>query len=60
MSLLEQSFCGVTIGEDYPAAIVDLKTSARIARDKIWAHRKHPAVHVEKKRIVSTHVNKKR
>lgn len=60
MSLLEQSFCGVTIGEDYPAAIVDLKTSARIARDKIWTHRKHPAVHVEKKRIVSTHVNKKR
>ena len=57
MTLLEQNFCGVLIGEDYPLPIVDLQESARMARDKIWAHRKHPAVEKDKKRLLQTHVN---
>lgn len=56
MTLLEQKFCGVTIGEDYPYPIVDLKSSAKSARDKIWAHRNHPEVETESKRILNTHV----
>ncbi|EAR12948.1 putative deoxyribodipyrimidine photolyase [Polaribacter irgensii 23-P] len=60
MSLMEQAFCGVAIGEDYPLPIVDLKTSAKLARDKIWGHKKHPAVTAEKYRILATHVNKRR
>ncbi|WP_339654381.1 FAD-binding domain-containing protein [uncultured Maribacter sp.] len=58
MTKMEQTFCGVTIGEDYPLPIVDLQESARIARDKIWGHKKHPAVQKEKKRLLNTHVNR--
>ncbi|WP_282072409.1 cryptochrome/deoxyribodipyrimidine photo-lyase family protein [Polaribacter atrinae] len=60
MSLMEQTFCGVTIGEDYPHPIVDLKISAKKARDKIWGHKKHPAVLAEKQRLLATHVNNSR
>jgi len=60
MSVLEQQFCGVILGKDYPLPIVDLKESAKKARDKIWGHKKHPMVEMEKKRILNTHVNKKR
>ena len=60
MTALEQSFCGVTIGEHYPSPIVDLQESAKLARDKIWGHKKHPAVQNEKKRILATHVNKRK
>ena len=57
MTAMEHTFCGVMIGEDYPFPIVDLQESARIARDKIWGHKKHPAVQKEKKRLLHTHVN---
>jgi deoxyribodipyrimidine photo-lyase len=60
MTAMEETFCGVTIGVDYPSPIVDLKASAKIARDKIWGHKKHPAVQAEKYRILATHVNKRR
>ncbi|MFT4661178.1 MAG: deoxyribodipyrimidine photo-lyase [Patiriisocius sp.] len=58
MTAMEQTFCDVIIGEDYPQPIVDLKESARIARDKIWGHKKHPAVQKEKNRLLNTHVNR--
>jgi deoxyribodipyrimidine photo-lyase len=58
MTLMEQAFCDVIIGEDYPLPIVDLQESARIARDKIWGHKKHPTVQKEKKRLLNTHVNR--
>lgn len=60
MTAMEQTFCGVILGEDYPNPIVDLQESARIARDKIWGHKKHPAVQQEKKHILSTHVNRRK
>ena len=59
MSVMEQTFCGVTIGLNYPLPIVDLKASAKKARDKIWGHKKHPAVNAQKQRILATHVNKR-
>jgi deoxyribodipyrimidine photo-lyase len=58
MTAMEQTFCGVFIGEDYPSPIVNLQESARIARDKIWGHKKHPAVQKEKQRLLNTHVNR--
>ncbi len=60
MTVMEQTFCGVVIGEDYPLPIVDLQESSRIARDKIWGHKKHPAVQKEKKRLLQLHVNTKK
>ncbi|OAD40831.1 cryptochrome/deoxyribodipyrimidine photo-lyase family protein [Polaribacter atrinae] len=60
MSIMEQTFCSVTMGEDYPLPIVDLKISAKKARDKIWGHKKHPAVLAEKHRLLATHVNNSR
>lgn len=58
MNPMEQSFCGVTIGVDYPLPIVDLQESARFARDKIWGHKKHPLVQKENKRLLQKHVKK--
>ncbi len=55
MTALDQSFCRVTIGEDYPYPIIDLKEMGKVARDKIWGHRKDKQVRQEKKRIVKTH-----
>ncbi len=60
MSEMEQVFCGVVLGEHYPHPIVNLKESAKKAREKIWGHKKHPAVKAEKYRIITTHVNKRK
>ncbi|MGJ8658426.1 deoxyribodipyrimidine photo-lyase/cryptochrome family protein [Cellulophaga fucicola] len=60
MTQMEQTFCGVVIGEHYPLPIVDLQESAKVARDKIWSHKNHPAVQQEKNRILATHVNKRK
>ena len=60
MTAMDQLFCEVIIGEDYPLPILDLKESSGNARDKIWAHKKHPAVQKENKRILKTHVNARR
>ena len=58
MTLMEQTFCDVMIGDHYPLPIVDLQERARSARDEIWGHKKHPAVQKEKKRLLNTHVNR--
>lgn len=60
MTTIDQTFCGVTLGEDYPFPIVDLKESGKHARDKIWGHRKEPAVRKEKSRILKTHTRPNR
>lgn len=59
MSYMEQTFCNTFIGEDYPQPIVDLKKSARLAREKIWTHKNHPLVQQEKNKILNTHVNRR-
>ena len=56
MSVMEQAFCGVIIGKDYPIPVIDLQESSRIARKKVWGHRKHPLVQKENKRILKRHV----
>ena len=60
MTPMEQLFCGVMIGEDYPGPVVNLKESAKVARDKIWGHREHNEVKKENKRILRMHVNTNR
>lgn len=59
MTPMEQTFCDTFIGENYPAPIVDLQKSAQEARDKIWGHKKHPAVRKDRARILETHVKKR-
>ena len=44
---------------DYPKPIVDLDKSGKIAREKIWGHRKNELVKKEKQRILSRHVRRK-
>ncbi len=55
MTPMEQQFHKCIIGVDYPKPIVDVKASAKQARDKIWGHRKNHNVQAENKRIIETH-----
>ncbi len=57
MTAMEMALYNVTIGVDYPQPVVDLHASSTIARDKIWGHKKHPAVQKEQNRLLKTHVN---
>ena len=59
MGLIEQNLSEVKIGENYPMPIVNLEESSRIARKKIWGHRKHPLVLKENRRILKVHVKPK-
>ena len=59
MSSMEQEFCGVVLGKNYPLPIVNLEESARTARAKVWGHRKHPLVQKENKRILKKHVKRR-
>ncbi|MEL7002430.1 MAG: deoxyribodipyrimidine photo-lyase [Bacteroidota bacterium] len=60
MTKMEQEFCGVTIGQDYPEPIVDLVENGKKARAKIWGHRKHEMVKKERQRILNTHTRRKK
>jgi len=55
MTAMEQLFCGVTIGKNYPEPTVDLQASGKHARNKIWGHRKNEAVKEDNKRILAAH-----
>ena len=45
---------------DYPSPIVDYATASKVAREKIWGHRKHPAVKQENQRILKLHTRPNR
>ncbi len=53
---IEQAFYNFEIGKDYPVPIVDIAKSGKYARKAIWAHRTHPKVVMEKKRLLAKHV----
>ena len=59
LSELESNFFDFRIGIDYPLPIVDLKTSTKNAKEKIWNHMKNKKVKKEKRRILNIHVNQK-
>ena len=54
LTLLDKSF--YNIKDTYPNPIVDLVSSGKKARTKIWGYRKNPEVKKESKRIVAIHV----
>lgn len=53
MTALERQLLNLEI--DYPAPIVSLKQTGRVAREKIWGHRKNEQVISESRRIVTLH-----
>ncbi|MAJ52178.1 MAG: deoxyribodipyrimidine photolyase, partial [Flammeovirgaceae bacterium] len=58
MNHFDQSCYGIEMGVDYPFPIVNLEESGKIAREKIWGHRKGKKVKKESQRILKTHVRK--
>ncbi|MDF1698377.1 MAG: deoxyribodipyrimidine photo-lyase [Saprospiraceae bacterium] len=56
MTPMERTMLGLD-SLNYPAPIIDLEKSAKIAREQIWAHQKHPAVIQEAQRILEKHTN---
>ena len=58
MTPMEQKLYGLVLDIDYPSPVVDLTESGKIARSKIWGHRKHPKVREENQRILTTHVRR--
>jgi deoxyribodipyrimidine photo-lyase len=57
MSSMEQNLYGVQIGVDYPAPIVDIEGTRKVASEKVWRLKKTPKAKVEAKRILNKHVN---
>ena len=53
MTEMDKEFLGIQL--TYPKPIVDVEKSGRIAREKIWGHRKDKNVKEENRRIVETH-----
>jgi deoxyribodipyrimidine photo-lyase len=60
MSIIEQTLYHVTIGKDYPAPIVDIEATRKVASDIVWSFRKTAEVKKEGNRILNKHVNSKR
>ena len=54
LTSMDKSFHNIET--NYPSPIVDLVSSGKKARAKIWGHRKNPEVKKESKRIVAIHV----
>ncbi|MCA2999597.1 MAG: deoxyribodipyrimidine photo-lyase [Rhodocyclaceae bacterium] len=50
-----QDDCGVVIGRDYPAPIVDHLAAAAFARETLWALRKGDGVRAEAQRVYQKH-----
>jgi deoxyribodipyrimidine photo-lyase len=57
LSHMEQTLYGVTIGAHYPAPIIDLNATRKLASDQVWALRKTKAARKEGSRILQKHVN---
>ena len=55
MTSMDQSFCGIIIGKDYPSPIVDLVQTRKYASDMLWAMKDDPVVIVESSRILGKH-----
>ena len=58
LSDMEQTLYGVKIGVDYPAPVVDLSATRKLASDQVWGLRKTKKARQEGARILAKHVNK--
>lgn len=56
MPPIESELLGFRLGEQYPMPVVSLERASRAARERLWAHRKHPEVRKEGARILRRHV----
>jgi deoxyribodipyrimidine photo-lyase len=59
MTPLEQEFYQVRLGQEYPAPIINLDETRKTNTEKMWSHRKHPAVIAENNRILFRHTFRK-
>lgn len=50
--LEKQLYC---VNYSYPSPQIDLETSPRLSKQKLWSHRKNPMVQKETKRILTLH-----
>lgn len=55
MTALDQAFCAINIGVDYPYPVVNLVESGKRAREKIWGHRTNSLVKKERIRLIKKH-----
>jgi deoxyribodipyrimidine photo-lyase len=55
LTQMEQQMYGVILGKDYPLPIVDYASSAKQARDKLWAFKKRDDVKHESRRVIARH-----
>lgn len=55
MTVMDRAFNNIDKSSEYPNPLVDLQESGKLARDKIWGHRKNDVVKIEKRRILKTH-----
>lgn len=55
LTQMEQQMYDVHIGVDYPLSIIDFESSAKAARDKLWAFQKRDDVKAEGRRILKRH-----
>lgn len=53
MTLMDRAFHGVD--DSYPQPIIDLAEAGKVAREKIWGHRRSPKVREENGRILALH-----
>lgn len=58
LSVLERELKGLSIS--YPSPVVDITERGKVARAKIWGHRKNAEVKQESRRIVATHTRNTR
>lgn len=57
LTAIEQELYLCIIGKDYPAPIVDIEETRKLASDRVWAYRKTSEVKQEGQRILKKHVN---
>ncbi len=57
MTMLDQQFSGVILGETYPKPIVDYQATGRSARDILWKFKDREDVRLEARRVVQKLVN---
>jgi len=60
LTAFEQEMYQFFPGENYPLPIVNLEESGKIARERIWGHRKNMEVKEEQQRILTTHTRRKK
>jgi deoxyribodipyrimidine photo-lyase len=60
MTSLEQALWKTEIGKDYPAPIIDFDAASKLAREKIWNHKKTTEVKANNQVILTKHVRPKK